>query len=161
MPKKKRTKARKNVSRYILPGRTVQTRDEFFYGAKNYRKPGYENKGYYRKGLVVDSNRKDELVIVKLHKPNQSLPIPGSKSTYKPYVETKDDDGKPIKIGVKFKLNKDNSSTTISKHGVSEVKKVVFRTSRNANRNRSAVRNVKGRNGAKKYTDRSPYKPKT
>ena len=161
MQKKKSSKARKNVSQHVLPGRTVQTRDEFFYGAKNYRKPGYENKGYYRKGLVVDTNRRDELVVVKLHKPNQALPIPGSKSTYKPYVEIKDDEGKPIKIGVKFKLNKDNPSTTIPKNGVSEVKKVVFKSSRNANKNRKEVRKVKGRNGVKKYTGRSPYKPET
>ena len=152
---------RKNVSQNILPGRTIQTRDEFFEGAKDYLKPGYENKGYYRKGLVVDSNRDDELVIVKLHKPDQSLSIPGSKSTFKPYVEVKDDDGNPIKIGKKFVLNSNTPSKTISKHGVAEVKKVVFGTSRNSNKNRELARQVKGRKKAKKYTGRGPYKPKT
>lgn len=102
-----------------------------------------------------------KLVIVKLHKPNQSLPIPGSKSTYKPYAEVKDDDGNPIKIGKKFVLNSNTPSKTISKHGVAEVKKVVFRTSRNSSKNRDLARQVKGRKKAKKYTGRGPYKPKT
>lgn len=57
---------RKNVSQKIPNGRTLQTRDEFFEGQEKYRKPGYENKGLYRKVVVVDSNRADELAVVKL-----------------------------------------------------------------------------------------------
>ena len=54
---------RKNVSQKIPNGRTLQTRDEFFEGQEKYRKPGYENKGLYRKVVVVDSNRADELAV--------------------------------------------------------------------------------------------------
>ena len=57
---------RTNVSQKIPNGRTLQTRDEFFEGQEKYRKPGYENKGLYRKVVVVDSNRADELAVVKL-----------------------------------------------------------------------------------------------
>ncbi len=64
--KQKKPPKRKNVSQTIPNGRTLQTRDEFFEGKADYRKPGYEDKGHYRKVVVVDSNRKNELAVVKL-----------------------------------------------------------------------------------------------
>lgn len=68
MPKisRKTPPKRKNVSQKIPNGRTLQTRDEHFEGQKNYRKPGYENKGDYRRVVVIDSNRDDELAVIKL-----------------------------------------------------------------------------------------------
>ena len=121
--KKKQPPKRKNVSQKVRNGTTLQTRDEFLESGKNYKKPGYENKGLYRKVVVVDSNRKDELAVVKLstkgkHKVSN---YKNNKSTYKPIIETKDNKSKPIKIGTKFKKNKDSDS--ISKSSINKIKK--------------------------------------
>ena len=137
-------KDKKNVSKRIPNGRTVQTRDEYFDGDAAYRKPGYEKKGNYRKAVVVDSNKKGDLALVKLTTSKKGLPIPGEKkSKYRPYVETKDDEGKPIRIGKKFspKSKKDD----LSKCSIAEIKKKTFRTSSAATANRRKVRKMKGR----------------
>ena len=101
MPKKK---AAPNESKKVPKGRTVQTRDEYIEGG--YPKPGYEDKGNYRKGVVIDTNELDELAIVVLITSPKGKPISKSaKERYKPYVETKDDEGKPVRIGKKFLEN--------------------------------------------------------
>jgi len=100
-------KSDKNVSKRIPNGRTLQTRDEYFEGAQNYRKEGYEKKGLYRTVVVVDSNRKDDLAVITLTTSNKGVEVPGrKKSKYRPFVETRDDEGNPIKTGKKFKENK-------------------------------------------------------
>ena len=101
LPKPKSAKSRKNISKKVQNGTILQTRDEYFEGAVNYRKAGYQNKGLYRKATVIDSNWRDELVIVKgttKGKPLNSTIF----LSYKPFVETKDDTGSPIKIGKRF-----------------------------------------------------------
>lgn len=98
MRKKKTTP---NESKRIPKGRTVQTRDEYIAGG--YPKPGYEKKGNYRKGVVIDTNELDELAIVVLiTSPKGKAISKGAKERYKPYVETKDSEGKPVRIGKKF-----------------------------------------------------------
>ena len=137
-------KKKKAVSDSIPNGRTVQTRDEYFEGNANYRKPGYENKGNYRKAVVVDSNQKDELALVKLTTSGKGRAVPGQKkSKYRPFVETKDDEGKPIRLGKKFIPNEPKKD--LSKHAVSEIKKRTFRKSSKAAENRKKVREMKGR----------------
>ena len=128
----------------IKNGRTVQTRDEFFFGQEQYRKPGYEKKGNYRKAVVVDSNKKNELALVKLTTSKAGKAIPGKKkSKYRPFVETKDNEGKPITLGRKFLPNP--SKSDLSKHAVAEIKKETFRNSKKAKENRAKVRELKGR----------------
>lgn len=144
-----RAKKRKNVSQKIPNGRTVQTRDEFFEGQSNYRKPGYEGKGFYRKGVVVDSNRANELVIVKLTTSKAGKVLPDYKngeSKYRPFVETKDDKGNPITIGTKFKENRPTSDLSIK--DVNRIKKDAFVNSSNRvkKENKKKVREMKGRN---------------
>ena len=135
---------RKNISKTIPNGRTVQTRDEYFEGDSSYRKPGYEAKGLYRKGVVVDSTRDDEVVLVLLTKSKKGKEIPDVKvSKYRPYVETLDDEGKPIKLGSKFKENKANKD--ISKKSIASIKKETFKDSARALENRKKVRELKGR----------------
>lgn len=100
-PKVAKKRKNKNVSKKVPNGTILQTRDEYFENASKYRKPGYTNKGLYRKATVIDSNRFDELVVVKgttKGKPLNSTVF----LSYKPFVETKDDTGKPIKLGKKF-----------------------------------------------------------
>lgn len=137
---------RKNVSQKIPNGRTLQTRDEHFEGQKNYRKPGYENKGDYRRVVVVDSNRDDELAVIKLttSKKGQRLEsYQKGKSHYRPYVETKDEKGNPIKVGENFKINK--SSKDVPAKEISKMKKEAFKTARQAPKNRKRVRKLKNR----------------
>lgn len=134
---------RKNVSQKIPNGRTLQTRDEFFEGAGDYRKPGYENKGLYRKVIVIDSNRFDDLVVVKGS--TKGLKIQGEKKTrFKPIVETKDDKGNPIKVGIKFRENK--PCKDLSKRQVNQIKKKAYKSaSKQSKINKSKTREIKGR----------------
>ena len=105
---------KKNISKKGPNGTVVRTRDEYFEGSSNYRKPGYENKGLYRAAVVVDSNSDDELALVKLlgGKGTILLHYEKGKSGYKAFVETLDDGGDPIKLGKKF-------ARTAKKHSVS------------------------------------------
>ena len=120
-------KASKNVSKKVRNGLILQTRDEYFEGKGDYRKPGYENKGNYRKAVVVDSNRNDELAVVKGITSGTNLKIPGIK-TIKPYIETKDNKGRPIVVGRKFI----NSGKIISQKDTTKIK---IECLRNATRN--------------------------
>ncbi len=134
----------KNVSKMIPNGRTLQTRDEYFLGSATYRKPGYEKKGHYRKVAVIDSNRNNELAVVKLTTSKSGKSIPGEKkSKYRPFVETRDDKGQPITVGKKFVENP--SHKDLSSRAVSEIKKDTFYKNRNALKNRKKVRTLKGR----------------
>ena len=141
-------KARKNVSQTIPNGRTLQTRDEYLEGAENYKKPGKEGAGNYRKLAIVDSNRKGELAVTKLTTSKKGTPLPNykeGKSKYRPYIETKDDEGNPIKIGRKFIEN--SPSKDLSTHDVNLIKKhAIKETSRSLSKeNRKKLRELKGR----------------
>lgn len=141
---KKKPPKRKNVSQRVPNGRTIQTRDEFLESGKNYRKPGYENKGYYREVIVIDSNRENELAVVKGSTKGKS--IDGlNKTKFKPFVETKDNDGKPIKIGVKFIENKPQKD--LNKHQVNQIKKELFKNSSRTliRQNKNKVNKIKKR----------------
>ena len=142
---KRKIVQRKNVSKEIPNGRTLQTRDEYFEGDGDYRKPGYENKGLYRGAVVVDSNRNNDLAVIVLTKSEKGEDVPGRKnSKYRPFIETKDDKGQPIRIGEKFKENK--PSKDLSPEAVKTIKKLTFKDAGNAQENRDKVREMKGRN---------------
>jgi hypothetical protein len=130
----------KNISKNIHNGTIVQTRDEYFSEQGNYRKKGYENKGNYRKAVVVDSNRNDELAVVKLYS-HSGKELKKTVSRYKPFVETKDNINMPIKVGHKFiKTNK-----RLSKENLTTIKKDCY-SSRNVSYvNRKKTRKLKGR----------------
>ncbi|MCM1195128.1 MAG: hypothetical protein NC099_01990 [Corallococcus sp.] len=135
----------KNVSKNVPNGRTLQARDNNFFGQKNYVKPGYEKKGNYRRIVVIDSNDLDDLAVVKLTTSNKgiSLTYSNGKSKFRPFVLTKDDDGQPIRAGVKFIPN--SPSKDLSKSDVSKIKKEVFTNSKTGTANRNKVRKMKGR----------------
>lgn len=137
-------KKNKNVSKRTPNGRTLQTRDEYFEGEGTYRKLGYEDKGNYRQATVVDSNRKGDLAIVKLTTSGKGRNVlDRTKSKYRPYVETLDDEGNPIRFGRKFIEN--SSRKDLSKRAVADIKKRAFRKSHQAKENRDKVRTLKGR----------------
>ena len=135
-------KASKNVSKKVRNGLILQTRDEYFVGMENYRKLGYENKGNYRKAVVVDSNKKDELAVVKLTtKKGYRL---NDKSRYRPYIQVKDNTQSAIKVGKKFiPTNK-----TINRYKVNKIKiNCLKNTSKDVNdNNRNKLRELKSRN---------------
>lgn len=140
LPKPKSAKRRKNISKKVQNGTILQTRDEYFEGAGNYRKAGYQNKGLYRKATVIDSNRRDELVIIKgttKGKPLNSTIF----LSYKPFVITKDDTGKPIKIGKKFVPTKHVLPANI----ITQIKIDCYNNPRSKNFNKSKTREMKGR----------------
>ena len=142
---------KRNVSNRVRNGRTVQTRDEFFYGHANYRKPGYEHKGAYRKAVVIDSNKRDELALVKLTTSPKGRAIDGeTKSKYKPFIETLDDSGKPIKLGKKFQAN--SPQKDLSKAATNAIKRDCITDSVTGKKNRARLRKMKNRQ-KKKHRD--------
>ena len=150
---KKQPPKRKNVSQKIPNGRTLQTRDEYLESGKGKTniKPDHPNsKDLYRRVGVIDSNRKDELVIIKLtthgkHKLDNYL---SGKSKYKAFLEIKDNEGNPIKIdGIRFQENKPKRD--ISPKDVIKIKKDCLTSSKTNKQlrknNRASIRKVKGR----------------
>ena len=84
-------RSKRNVSKNIRNGTILQTRDEYLHNEGSYRKKGYEKKGNYRKVAVIDSNRNDELAVVKLYSKGGEE-LKGTKSRYKPFVEALDNE---------------------------------------------------------------------
>lgn len=121
-------------------GTILQTRDEYIFGSQNYKKPGYESKGNYRKVAVIDSNKRDDLAIVKLYS-KSGQPLKNTPSRYKPFVEIMDDTGKRIRIGAKF-IDK---GQRLSKENVTTIKKDCFTNPSVKYKNRKKVRVIKGR----------------
>lgn len=148
MNKTKKIPKRKNVSQIIKNGTTIKTRDEFFQDNNNYIKPKYEGaKTLYREVTVVDSNRNNELAVIKFqssgkfsvkNKVNQV-------EKYAPYIKTKDNDGKPIKLGEKFQ--RANPKYDIPKNKANRMKKNSVQNKNNkiSNENRLILKELKGR----------------
>lgn len=109
MVKKKNTKkSDKNVSKRYPNGRTIKTQDKYLPTDKKGKSTKPKTK---RRVVVVDSNRYDELAVVRLTTQNQpnttelrTYKKGNGKTTYfKHFVEIMDDEGIPIKIdGKKF-----------------------------------------------------------
>lgn len=126
-------------------GRTVQTRDENFEGQSDYRKPGYENKGNYRKAVVIAQHGKKRAV-VKLTKgsPKGESLTDEKVSKYRPYVQTKDDEGNPITYGKKFRPN--NRKKDLTMRDVTKIAIECFQgNSERAKDNRNKIREMKGK----------------
>jgi hypothetical protein len=127
----------KNKSKTIKNGTTLQTRDEFLYSGKDYAgKPGYESRGLYRRVVVVDSEKTDNLAVVKLlgadkagkPKKNKVTPLPHYQkggSVFRPFIETHDNTNNPIRIGEKFTRNR--TKHNMSKHDTNSIKIACFR----------------------------------
>ena len=131
---------KKNVSKKVRNGTVLQTRDEYIFGSKGYKKPGYQKKGNYRKVAVIDSNRRDDLAIVKLYS-KSGQPLNGTASRYKPFVEIMDDKGKRIRIGAKF-LDK---GQRLSRENVAIIKKDCFKNPAVKYKNLKKIHSIKGR----------------
>lgn len=140
----------KNKSKKVPNGTIVRTRDEHFRGG--YEKPGYGNKGDYRGAIVVDSNKKDELALIKMTTSKKGRRMPETKgSRYRPYIETKDDKGKAIKENKKFKIKRDRSGKIKEKISVKAANKIKKGSIKNPKKdssgksNREKLKELKGR----------------
>lgn len=143
---KKKKQKNKNISRRVGIGTTLQTRDESLLSGKNYKKPGYENKGKYRRVVVVDSNREDDLAVVKLTTSNKATKVGAyqeGKAKYKPVLETRTNKNKPIRVGKDFKKNR--KSRNVAKHEVNQIKKDLFVKSHTKEKNTARIRQLKNR----------------
>lgn len=139
--------SKRNISKKVSNGTIVRTRDEHFAGQKNYRKQGYDKKGLYRSAVVVDSNDKNELALVKETTSNRAEIVVGDKK-YRPHILTKDDKNKPIKEGPKFVIKRKKDGTvknSIGKKNSNEIKKQSIKNSKHGNKNRNRLRNMKER----------------
>ena len=150
--KKKKTKQppkRKNVSQSIRNGTAILTRDEFFEDHNNYIKEGYKDKPniFYREATVVDSNRNDELAIIKQQSSGKfSVKKNNNKvSKYNTYIKITDNEGNPIKIGEKFK--RANPNYDVSEQRANQMKRKSLRSSNKkvAKENRIVLKKLKGR----------------
>ena len=123
----------KNRSGIYRDGMRVQTRDNYLYGSNYYDLRHPRSSDLYRKTYIIDSNKNNELVLVKetTHR-GRVRPTIDSR-----YIYYKDDLGNPIKIdNNKFKIKRNRS---LSKVDTINLKKQVFRNNRNSRRNRRDV----------------------
>lgn len=157
----------KNVSKKIPNGTRVQTRDEHFKerkaekkvrknGEKRFTKSNHPDPGdNYRIAIVIDSNRKNELAVVKLTTTEKGEKIKDYDkgiSRYRPYVYTKDSQGKAIKVTLKKEIKEktarrdpvfelDSKRRNMSKRQVDQIKKDCIKK----RENRKELRKLKGR----------------
>jgi hypothetical protein len=135
----------KNVSKKIPNGAILHTRDEYFHNEGKYRKSGYKNKGNYRKVVVIDSNRRDDLAVVKLHK-SSGTELPSKRAFYKPIVETLDDENKRIRASFGKSGKFIAKGKPLSQRDVSAIKKDCFNNPKYRFKNRKKVQRIKNRN---------------
>ena len=124
---------KKNKSNIYKDGIRVQTRDNHLYGSTYYDARHPNPKDLYRKTYIVDSNKNDELVIVKetTHRGTTDPVIDSSHIYYK------DNLGNPIKVdNIKFKVKK---KIRLSNKNLCKLKMDVFISNRNSRRNRRNV----------------------
>ncbi len=143
---------KKNISQKIKNGTIVQTRDEYFKGQSNYRKPNYSKKGNYRKAVVVDSNSNDELALVKIISSGRINKF--GKHKTRPHILTKDDDLKPIKESKKFIINRRKRTgeprEKISQKEANEIKRLSIKDKKHGKVNIKRLKELKKRHNNKK-----------
>lgn len=140
--KPRQPRKNKNVSQTIHNGTMIHTRDEYIGGSHRFNKNG--TTWYYRKAIVVDSNRNNDLALIKLTTSKKGEPVPGlKKSRYRPFIETKDNDGRPIRLSNKFVKGK--AKNAIPVNVANEMKKVAITDELRGKENRRKLRKLKWR----------------
>lgn len=128
---------RRNKSSRYSDGTIIQTRDEHLHRRGTSKDVPYTDsshpnpRDFYRTTIVVDSNRDDELALVKRTTNGKK----SEKGTVSNYIEILDSNNNPIKIGAHFKARKKR----IPKEKISEIRKDVFKTSPQSKKNRYLV----------------------
>lgn len=138
----------KNISEQLKPGAVIKTRDEYLEGSDGYVKDKYKNNNiFYRELILVESNRNNEFAVEKVQSSGTILIENKAKQIEKcnPRIKTKDDKGKPIKLGAKFKRG--NPKYDVSERNANQLKKeaVNYKDKKIAKQNRKKLRELKGR----------------
>ena len=131
---------RKNVSQKIPNGKFIVSNDKYFYGTD-----GKSDKT--RMGTVVDSNRKNEVAVVKYtNSTKHGTAFQNSKgfNGHGDKVYTLDNTGKPIKIDNK-KFAAPGNNRDITPAQANEIKRRNIQESRYKAGNRSNLKKLKGR----------------
>lgn len=129
--------SRRNKSSKYPDGTIVQTRDEHLHRHGSSRHAPYSDsrhpnpRDYYRTTVVVDSNRDDELALVKKTTHGGKSP----RGTYSEHVEVLDHANNPIKNGRYFKVTR----RRISKENVNALRKQIFKSGPKAQLNQQLV----------------------
>ena len=151
--KKNKKKSDKNVSKRYPNGRTIKTQDKYLPTDKKGKSTKPKTK---RRVVVVDSNRYDELAVVRLTTQNQpnttelrTYKKGNGKTTYfKHFVEIMDDEGNPIKIdGKKFIENP--WAWDLSADEIEYVRRGVFEGKRQSDDNKKKIAALKTSDGKK------------
>ena len=137
----------KNKSRTYKDGMRVQTRDNFFYGSDYFDHRHPNERDLYRKTYIVDSNRNDELAIVKYTTSKKN----GKKFTnnkgfdkHGKDIYTKDNEGNPIKIDGK-KFSPGSKKRKITGSQANEIKRRTIKETKYGNLNQKKLRELKNR----------------
>lgn len=148
---KKNTKKppQKNKAKKMVKcGNTLQTRDEFFSGqsGKNI-KPKHPNKNdLYRTGVIIRVNEQDEYAVVPLTT-KKKIPLQDyydKKTHAKDMIEIFDCDGKPIKQGKKFIVNKE-SKKFLSERDLQTIERYCLEESKRKQHNQKQLRRFENR----------------
>ena len=127
----------KNKSNKIKEGAVLRTRDEFLLGGKDTKTNHPNKRDLYRAAVVTETNKNDELGIVKLTtKDGRKL---SGKTNYRPFIHIFDDEGRYIKSGAKFVVQKNQK---FSKHHVAEIKKSLYKDNSTSNKLRRTNRDL-------------------
>lgn len=138
----KKPALRKNVSQTIPNGTLIHTQDDKFYGADG-------NSTKKRMGVVVDSNRRNEVAVTKYttsskngrrFKNNRGFVAHGN------VIYTLDSKGKPIVLSEDgdFKKHRNNNRDITPKQA-NQIKKSNLKESKYRERNKKVLRKLKGR----------------
>lgn len=130
----------KNISRKIKNGTVLQSSDNDFQGMKNARidHTNHKGSGKYRRLVVIDSNSKNELAVMKRQTRGH---IQVGKSNYHSAIMTLDDNNKPIKAGKKFVVH----GKGIPPSEANQIKKKALEHHESGKKNHERLRKLKGR----------------
>ncbi len=140
------TLKRKNVSQAIQNGTFVITNDIYFYGTD-----GKSNKT--RMSTVVDSNRRNEIALVKYTtstKHGRTLKNEKGFKGHSDKIYTLDNEKKPIMVDNKKFIAPANQKRKISAAQANEIKRRNLTESKYKAGNRKNLQNLKGRKKSKK-----------
>ena len=143
--KEQKPKKKRNQSQEISNGTLIITNDKYFHGTD-----GKSDK--VRMATVVDSNKRNELAIVKYTKSDKhGRKFPNDKG-FKGHgdkIYTLDNEKNPIKIGGE-KFQKGKEKRKIPLNTANEIKRRNIKESSYRSNNKANLRNLKGRKKQKK-----------
>ena len=128
-------------------GRTLKTKDEYLPQEKGKVKELKDKRWV----AVIDSNKKNELAVVRLtdeeQKNTTALPTykkGNNRDTYfKHFVETEDNEGNPIKATKNGKFQENPAKYDLSAEEVSKIRSKVYRHSKQATSNQDKINKLK------------------